>query len=103
MMEFGETLSDFALRKNRDSLSVQIDLDCNPDEVGVIFSAELALQYGGRVGDRFIGDAEFGRDFRNAAAATQKPQDLEFAWAHLRQRTGLDRRAREDRRFNQTR
>ncbi|MET4717249.1 hypothetical protein ABIF63_001355 [Bradyrhizobium japonicum] len=65
------TLSDVAiarkLPKNRipvDNPSpAQIDLDCNPDEVGVIFSAELGLQHGGRVGNGFIGDAEFGRDF----------------------------------------
>jgi hypothetical protein len=65
------TLSDAAtarkLPKNRlpvdDPSPVQIDLDCNPDEVGVIFSAELGLQHGGRVGNGFIGDAEFGRDF----------------------------------------
>jgi len=65
------TLSDVAtarkLPKNRipveDLSPVQIDLDCNPDEVGVIFSAELGLQHGGRVGNGFIGDAEFGRDF----------------------------------------
>jgi hypothetical protein len=42
---------------------VQIDLDCNSDEVGVIFSAELGFQHGGRVGNGFIGDAEFGCDF----------------------------------------
>jgi len=87
----------------RDPSSVQIHLDCNPDEVGVIFSAELGLQHGGRVGDRFIGDAEFGRDIRNAVATTQKSQDLEFARAHLRQRTGVDRRAREGRCFGQAR
>lgn len=42
---------------------LQIDLDCNPDEVGVIFSAELGLQHGGRVGNGFIGYSELGRDF----------------------------------------
>ena len=42
---------------------MQIDLDCNSDEVGVIFSAELGFQHGGRVGNGFIGDAEFGCDF----------------------------------------
>ena len=65
------TLSDIAIARKRlknripvyDSSPVQIDFDCNSDEVGVIPSAELGLQYGGRVGNGFIGDAEFGRDF----------------------------------------
>ena len=65
------TLSDVALARKRpkdripvyDSSPVQIDLDCNSDEVGVIPRAELGLQYGGRVRNGFIGDAEFGRDF----------------------------------------
>jgi len=36
------------------SSAVQIDLDCNPDEIGVILCAELRLQHGGRVGNGFI-------------------------------------------------
>ena len=46
-----------------DPSPAQIDLYCYPDEVRVVLGAELGLQHGGRVGDGFVGDAEFGRDF----------------------------------------
>jgi hypothetical protein len=68
----------------------------------MIFSAELGLERRRRIGDGLVGNAEFGRHFDDPVAPAQEPQDLELAYAHLGQGTGLDRRTGEGRGFGQS-
>src|SRR5947209_16726177 len=49
-------------RARRSAISIQIHLDCAPNEIGVIFRAKLLLEKRGRVGDRLVGNAKCSRD-----------------------------------------